>query len=240
MCPYHGWQYGGDGVCRLIPQLPTRARSRARRGWTRSTAARRSGCCGSRSTSRATRSPRSRSSRTRTGSWSARARTRGTATRPASWRTSPTSGTSRGCIRACSATRRGRSSRSTPSTLGRARAALRDRPPGGAQQRRLPGVRQRADGRAGAPVALPADPAVHDPAAARLGRGEGNGLLLRLPARRSRALRGLRADRPQLRPTSSPRRSCRTSRTRSSTRTRWWSSRSARSGCRSTSRPRCT
>jgi phenylpropionate dioxygenase-like ring-hydroxylating dioxygenase large terminal subunit len=21
MCPYHGWQYGGDGVCRLIPQL---------------------------------------------------------------------------------------------------------------------------------------------------------------------------------------------------------------------------
>ena len=21
MCPYHGWQYGGDGVCKLIPQL---------------------------------------------------------------------------------------------------------------------------------------------------------------------------------------------------------------------------
>ena len=21
MCPYHGWQYGGDGVCTLIPQL---------------------------------------------------------------------------------------------------------------------------------------------------------------------------------------------------------------------------
>ena len=21
MCPYHGWQYGGDGICTLIPQL---------------------------------------------------------------------------------------------------------------------------------------------------------------------------------------------------------------------------
>jgi vanillate O-demethylase monooxygenase subunit len=32
MCPYHGWQYGGDGVCRLIPQLadPTRIPGKAR------------------------------------------------------------------------------------------------------------------------------------------------------------------------------------------------------------------
>jgi phenylpropionate dioxygenase-like ring-hydroxylating dioxygenase large terminal subunit len=32
MCPYHGWQYGSDGVCRLIPQLedPTRVPGKAR------------------------------------------------------------------------------------------------------------------------------------------------------------------------------------------------------------------
>src|SRR3954449_10913706 len=32
MCPYHGWQYGGDGVCTLIPQLahPTRIPGKAR------------------------------------------------------------------------------------------------------------------------------------------------------------------------------------------------------------------
>src|SRR3954454_23151369 len=32
MCPYHGWQYGGDGVCRLIPQLadPTNIPGKAR------------------------------------------------------------------------------------------------------------------------------------------------------------------------------------------------------------------
>jgi phenylpropionate dioxygenase-like ring-hydroxylating dioxygenase large terminal subunit len=32
MCPYHGWQYGSDGVCRLIPQLedPTRIPGKAR------------------------------------------------------------------------------------------------------------------------------------------------------------------------------------------------------------------
>jgi vanillate O-demethylase monooxygenase subunit len=32
MCPYHGWQYGGDGVCRLIPQLedPTKVPGKAR------------------------------------------------------------------------------------------------------------------------------------------------------------------------------------------------------------------
>jgi phenylpropionate dioxygenase-like ring-hydroxylating dioxygenase large terminal subunit len=32
MCPYHGWQYGGDGVCKLIPQLedPTNIPGKAR------------------------------------------------------------------------------------------------------------------------------------------------------------------------------------------------------------------
>ena len=32
MCPYHGWQYGSDGVCKLIPQLadPTRIPGKAR------------------------------------------------------------------------------------------------------------------------------------------------------------------------------------------------------------------
>ena len=32
MCPYHGWQYGGDGSCRLIPQLadPTRIPGKAK------------------------------------------------------------------------------------------------------------------------------------------------------------------------------------------------------------------
>jgi len=32
MCPYHGWQYGADGICRLIPQLadPTRIPGKAR------------------------------------------------------------------------------------------------------------------------------------------------------------------------------------------------------------------
>ena len=32
MCPYHGWQYGADGVCALIPQLedPTRVPGKAR------------------------------------------------------------------------------------------------------------------------------------------------------------------------------------------------------------------
>ena len=32
MCPYHGWQYGADGVCKLIPQLsdPTRIPWKAR------------------------------------------------------------------------------------------------------------------------------------------------------------------------------------------------------------------
>ncbi len=32
MCPYHGWQYGADGVCTLIPQLedPTRVPPKAR------------------------------------------------------------------------------------------------------------------------------------------------------------------------------------------------------------------
>jgi len=32
MCPYHGWQYGSDGVCALIPQLedPTRVPGKAR------------------------------------------------------------------------------------------------------------------------------------------------------------------------------------------------------------------
>ena len=32
MCPYHGWQYGGDGICTLIPQLadPTNVPGKAR------------------------------------------------------------------------------------------------------------------------------------------------------------------------------------------------------------------
>ena len=32
MCPYHGWQYGADGICKLIPQLadPTRIPGKAR------------------------------------------------------------------------------------------------------------------------------------------------------------------------------------------------------------------
>jgi vanillate O-demethylase monooxygenase subunit len=32
MCPYHGWQYGGDGICTLIPQLadPTRIPGKAK------------------------------------------------------------------------------------------------------------------------------------------------------------------------------------------------------------------
>jgi vanillate O-demethylase monooxygenase subunit len=32
MCPYHGWQYGGDGICRLIPQLedPTKIPGKAK------------------------------------------------------------------------------------------------------------------------------------------------------------------------------------------------------------------
>ena len=32
MCPYHGWQYGGDGICKLIPQLedPTRVPGKAK------------------------------------------------------------------------------------------------------------------------------------------------------------------------------------------------------------------
>jgi phenylpropionate dioxygenase-like ring-hydroxylating dioxygenase large terminal subunit len=32
MCPYHGWQYGSDGVCKLIPQLadPTNVPGKAR------------------------------------------------------------------------------------------------------------------------------------------------------------------------------------------------------------------
>src|SRR3954466_5198132 len=34
MCPYHGWQYGGGGICTLIPQLedPTRIPRKARVG----------------------------------------------------------------------------------------------------------------------------------------------------------------------------------------------------------------
>ena len=34
MCPYHGWQYGGDGVCTLIPQLedPTQVPRQGARG----------------------------------------------------------------------------------------------------------------------------------------------------------------------------------------------------------------
>ena len=66
------------------------------------------------------------------------------------------------------------------------RPLLRHRPPRGAQQRRLPRLRQRDRGRAGAPQPLPAAPAVHDPAAAGLGRGEGDGLLLQLAARSTR------------------------------------------------------
>ena len=50
------------------------------------------------------------------------------------------------------------------------RAALRDRPPRGAQQRRLPGLRQRAGRAAGTAQPVRAAPAVHDRAAARLGR----------------------------------------------------------------------
>jgi phenylpropionate dioxygenase-like ring-hydroxylating dioxygenase large terminal subunit len=32
MCPYHGWQYGSDGICKLIPQLedPTQVPGKAR------------------------------------------------------------------------------------------------------------------------------------------------------------------------------------------------------------------
>jgi len=32
MCPYHGWQYGGDGICTHIPQLedPTKVPGKAR------------------------------------------------------------------------------------------------------------------------------------------------------------------------------------------------------------------
>ena len=30
VCPYHGWRYGSDGVCALIPQTPDKPASRAR------------------------------------------------------------------------------------------------------------------------------------------------------------------------------------------------------------------
>ena len=104
MCPYHGWQYGSDGVCKLIPQLedPTRIPGKARVDAYRCREA--TGSCGSRWTSRAGTSPTSPSSAPTAGRSSRRARSRGTPTRRASSRTSPTSATSRGSTRASSAT----------------------------------------------------------------------------------------------------------------------------------------
>ena len=51
----------------------------------------------------------------------------------------------------------------------------------------------------GAPQPLPAAPAVHDRAAARLGRGEGDGVLLRIPTGRARTSASASGDRPKLR-----------------------------------------
>ena len=82
----------------------------------------------------------------------------------------------------------------------RARAALHDRASRGAQQRRLPGVRQHRHRAARAAQPLRAAPALHDRAAPGLGRREGHGLLLRLAARDARALPRLLHHRPQLRP----------------------------------------
>ena len=70
------------------------------------------------------------------------------------------------------------------------RAALRDRPSGGAEHRRFPGLRQRAGRTAGAAQQVRAAPAVHDRAAAGLGRRARHDLLVRLPAGRRRPLRG--------------------------------------------------
>ena len=242
MCPYHGWQYGGDGVCTLIPQLadPTQDPGQGEGRRVRLRGALRAAVGGDGGAAlRAAGDPGVRGPRVdRRARRPVRLERR---RRRASSRTSPTSGTSRGSIRACSATP---SVPSCPDYSVRTEGhvlLLRHRPPRGAQQRRLPGLRQRdADRRARAPQPLPAAPAVHDPAAARVGRREGDGLLLQLPARRRGPLRRLRHDRPQLRPASSPTASCRTSRTRSSSRTATSSSPSGPSGCRSTSRPRCT
>ena len=86
----------------------------------------------------------------------------------------------------------------------RPRAALRRRPARGAQHRRLPGLRQRAGARRPSGAAATSSPAVHDPAAARLGRRGGHGLLLRLPARRRRPLHRLRGRSPATTTTTSP------------------------------------
>ena len=87
---------------------------------------------------------------------------------------------------------------------------------------------------------LPAAPAVHDPAAARVGRREGDGLLLQLAAGRRGPLHRLRDDRAQLRPRAAGLGAAglRGHDLRSGPAS--WSSPSGRSGCRSTSRPRCT
>ena len=88
----------------------------------------------------------------------------------------------------------------------RPRAAVRDRPSRGGQQRRLPGVRQRAGRPAGTAQPLRTAPALHDRAAARLGRDPRRGLLLRLAAVRGRPVRRLRGHRPQLQPRAARRR----------------------------------
>ena len=199
MCPYHGWQYRADGICALIPQLadPTRIPGKARVAAYRCREA--FGLIWV-----AIDEPR----------WdlpevpeldsagldhgAVRPVQRGRPTRRASWRTSPTSATSRGCIRACSATPSGRSCPTTRSAPT-ATCSVRHRPARGAQQRRLPGVRQRGRRHARAPQPLPAAAAVHDRAPPRLGRRGGDGLLLRVAADRRGPVRRLRRDRSQLR-----------------------------------------
>ena len=238
MCPYHGWQYGADGVCKLIPQLadPTRIPGKARVD--AFTCLERFGML-----------------------WVAMDEPRwGLPEIPefdaAEWivvRAGPYAWNSDASRQlenftdfghfpwvhpGCSAIRSGRCSR----LLGahrRARAALRHRPPRGPEQRRLPGVRKRGDGRARAPQPLPAAPPVHDPAAARLGWEEGMVYFFSSqPVDEDHCIGYVTIARNY--DPEQPDRCCRTSRTRSSTRTSAWSSPSGRSACRSTSPPRCT
>ena len=199
------------------------------------------GCCGSRWTSRATRCRRSPSSRTPSGSSCAPARTPGTPT-PAR---QLENFTDFGHFPWVYPGLRGDPERPVVpdySVRTEGHVLLYDIVrPEAPNSDDFPVSRQRdADRRARTPQPLPAAPALHDPAAARVGRREGDDLLLQLTARRRGPLRRLRDDRAATTTRTSPTASCRTSRTRSSSRTATSWSPSVPSGCRSTSRPRCT
>ena len=106
MCPYHGWQYGGDGVCTHIPQLEDPTQGAAGKARVDAfTALERYGHIWVALEAAALRAARTSPSSSDPGL----GRGQGRAVRveqrraAASWRTSPTSGTSRGCIPGCSA-----------------------------------------------------------------------------------------------------------------------------------------